>query len=193
MLGYKPEDSFEIDAKTGEKLNYYGCDNEKPKYIDIEGHYAQKQIEALGEYSIGFETEYFRPDEFITQNDFITLLISTFVNRNSVMLKNGEDVSAQYAFAKRTGIVSREETAPFENITRMQAAVYMIRMMGAEKIAKLDIYKPMFKDVNDKIGYANILGAMKVFNGDEKNNFNPDKKLTRADAVILIYNYLCNN
>lgn len=194
VLGYKLGDSFEVDAKTGERLNYYGSENKKIAYTDIDGHYAQKQIEALAEYSIGFETEQFKPDEFITQNDFITLLISTFVNRSAVMLKDGEGVSQQYRFAQNTGIIYGEEANPSETITRMQAAVYMIRMMGLEKIAELDnIYKPIFEDVDEGTGYANLLGAMKVFNGDEKNNFKPDKKLTRADAAILIYNYLNNN
>ena len=67
----------------------------------------------------------------------------------------------------------------------------MIRVLGIEEYAKLDkIYKPVFEDVNENVGYISILGAMGVFNGDENGLFNPDKNLTRADAAIVIYNYL---
>ena len=67
----------------------------------------------------------------------------------------------------------------------------MIRAMGAEKYAELSgIFKPMFPDISEKVGYISILAGMKVFCGDEKGNFNPKKQLTRAEAIMTIYNYL---
>ncbi len=52
------------------------------------------------------------------------------------------------------------------------------------------IYKSVFPDVTHNIGYISILAGLGVFNGDEQGMFNPQNKLTRADAAIIIYNYL---
>ena len=80
---------------------------------------------------------------------------------------------------------------PDEPLSRENSAIYLIRIMGIEEVAKLEgIYKSKFSDVEENIGYISILNAMGVFNGDENGNFNPKKNLTRADAMIVIYNYL---
>ena len=47
-----------------------------------------------------------------------------------------------------------------------------------------------FADVNTKKGYTAILSGMNVIKGDEYGNFNPSQNLSRADAAIMIYNYL---
>ena len=42
----------------------------------------------------------------------------------------------------------------------------------------------------DSVGFTSILGAMGVIKGDENGNFNPSGTVTRADAAIMLYNYL---
>ncbi len=190
VLGYKNEYVNEIDAISG-AIDDFGDESSKMTYSDIENHYAKKEIETLARFGIGFEGSEFKPDDVITVNEYITLLMSTFSHYTPIILKTSNDVTYEYKEAVRTGIIDFDKVTPDEPLTRENAAIYMIRVMGLEEVAKLNsIYKPVFKDVSQNVGYISILGAMGVFNGDENDNFNPDKKLTRADALILIYNYL---
>ena len=191
-LGYRIEDisSVKIGAFDG-KIKEYTNGQQKLNYKDISNHYAKEQIETLARFGIGFEGEEFKPDEIITQNEYITLLMATFSHYTPIILKSTNAVSNEYIDAKRTGIIKSDEQNPNDSLTREYAAIYMIRVLGIEEYAKLDkIYKPVFEDVNENVGYISILGAMGVFNGDENGLFNPDKNLTRADAAIIIYNYL---
>ena len=189
-LGYKSGYVNEIDAFSG------GIENVEDRsyqhtYEDISNHYAKKEIETLLKFGIGFEGSEFKPDDVITVNEYITLLMSTFTHHTPVILRITNDITSEYKEAVRNGIIDIDKVRPGEPLTRENAAIYMIRVMGLEEVAKLNsIYKPAFKDVVQNIGYISILGGMRVFNGDENDNFNPDKKLTRADAVIAIYNYL---
>ena len=68
----------------------------------------------------------------------------------------------------------------------------MVRALGFEEVATLNgIYVPIFADVSaDSVGFTSILGAMGVIKGDENGNFNPNGTVTRADAAIMLYNYL---
>ncbi len=190
VLGYKNEYINEIDAFSG-LIEDFGEESSKLTYSDISKHYAKKEIETLAKFGIGFEGAEFKPDDVITINEYITLLFSTFSNYTPIILKASNDVTYEYKEAARNGIIDVDKVNPDEPLTREDAAIYMIRIMGLEGVAKLDsIYKSVFKDVKENIGYISILGAMGVFNGDENGNFNPNKNITRADAAIVIYNYL---
>ncbi len=35
-----------------------------------------------------------------------------------------------------------------------------------------------------------LLSAMGVLSGDGNGNFNPNREMTRAESIIMIYNYL---
>lgn len=191
-IGYIIDDitSVEIDAFTG-KINENIYLQKKLSYTDIDNHYAKEQIETLARFGIGFEGSEFRPDEIITQNEYITLLMATFSNYTPIILKTANETSAEYKQAQRMGIVNSEEQNPNDALTREYAAIYMIRVIGIEEYAKINsIYKSVFPDVSHNIGYISILAGIGVFKGDENGLFNPYKQLTRADAIIAIYNYL---
>ncbi|NLM50551.1 MAG: S-layer homology domain-containing protein, partial [Clostridiaceae bacterium] len=56
------------------------------------------------------------------------------------------------------------------------------------------IFKTGFMDeaeiAPELVGYVAIAKGFKIINGDENGNFLPKKALTRAEAAIIIYNYL---
>ena len=63
--------------------------------------------------------------------------------------------------------------------------------IGAENYAKYnDIYVTPFNDVTENKGYIALLSAMGVLSGDGNGNFNPNREMTRAESIIMIYNYL---
>lgn len=173
-----------IDARSGKQLNYSGEEyvpQSIAAYNDIDGHYAQEAILSLAKHGISFEGESFRPEEKITQEDFMKLINSAF----------GNDGAEPYPIAKRRGIIKTEEIKSDAEVSREMAAVFLIRGMGAEEYASLDgIFIKPFEDVTSSIGAISILKGMGVLSGDGTGKFNPTETITRADSAMLIYKYL---
>lgn len=193
-LVYKLENkSINIDAFTGTMLDYSlnEAKTGTPVYTDIKGHYAEDKINKLLSFGIGFSGDEFKPDEAIRQKDFMTLLTAVFCNREILSDNDYDDI---YRDAKRNGFLTDGEISPESSVTRIEAAKFLIRAMKLDKVAELDgIFKTNLNDITDGIGYASILSGMKIINGDENGNFNPNSNLSRADSAIIIYNYLSVN
>ncbi len=184
-----------INALTGKLVTY---NNEeitgsegKIEYSDIDGHYAKEIIETLAYYGIGFDGGAFKPDEKITQKDYIALL--TTLNQSPIVIMGTDSAqySRAYTTAIRQNILSEEERDDDAIVTREKAAVYLIRAIGAEQFAKYDsIYVTPFKDVTQYKGYIALLNAMGIVSGNGDGNFNPQREITRAESAVIIYNYL---
>lgn len=190
-LIYDLDDSVLLNAFDGQRIGYDSEPVAQPftGYTDISGHYAENMINTLAAYGIRVQGDKFTPDAEITQGDFLKLLDSVFYNRSVVYLKaNG---AYDYDSLLRRGILSKDELNETAAVTRLDAAKFLIRAIGAEEYAKLKgIYACPFKDVADYEGYVCILYGMGVINGDGNGNFNPDVPMTYADAAVVIYNYL---
>lgn len=179
-----------VDALSGKLLTGYSSKEYKAStpiaYTDLTDHYAKDRVELLAEYGIGFEGGALRPQDEILKKEFTALLVNASW-RSSVILGDETDYDSIFRRVKRYGITSEDSDRP---ITRLEAARLMIKIMELEDTAGLDIYKPMFKDITENEGYTSILAGMGIFSGDGSGCFNPNVTLTRADALILIYNYL---
>lgn len=178
---YKPGSNVRLNPFTGELVNYRNEPDTDTvsvyEYSDIENHWAKEHIEALASYGIGFDGGEFKPDEKITERDFMFILTKTF-----------EPYMIDDVVYKMDGKTEASSTEP---VTRESAAVMMIKKMGADKFAQYeDIYVTPFKDVTENKGYIALLSAMKVVKGDTNGNFNPKNNMTRAEAACMIYNYL---
>lgn len=186
-------DSYDLtlDAFSGE-LKYKRDSEKVGEYTDIENHYAKDAIEALAKFGIGFADSEFKPDINITQADFVTLLNAAFKDYGPIVIYKGISYENIYDDAIADGIVKEDEYSPDADVTRDLAAKMMVRALGFEEVATLNgIYVPIFADVSaDSVGFTSILGAMGVIKGDENGNFNPSGTVTRADAAIMLYNYL---
>lgn len=187
--------SVSINPFTGKFVNYRNeevtADEDKIEYSDISGHYAEKYINELAYYGIGFDGGEFKPDEKITQKDFLALLTSVYQNGVIVLRDNKEQYDYIYRTSLRNNIISEDERDDDAAVTRENASIYMIRAMGAEEYAKYnDIYVPPFNDVTANKGYIALLAALGVVSGDDDQNFNPQREITRAESAVMIYNYL---
>lgn len=191
--GFDKEYPLEIDAYSG-KLLQGGTEYKKEapaSYSDISGHFAEDAIKTLASFGIAFEGSEFKPNEIITQKDFITLLISTFYRYSPIIIKASDTADDSYSNAISEGIILKDEKNPEAPVTRENAAVMIIRALRIDEYASLpDIFISPFADVTENIGHISILGAMGVFGGDQNGNFLPDKAMTRAEAIMCIYNYL---
>lgn len=189
-------DTENINPFTGKFVDYQNKEitedaSSKLEYSDIDGHYAEKYIKELAYYGIGFEGGEFKPNEKITQKDFLALLMSINGNDIIVLKNNLEQANWVYRNSAQNSIISEDERDDDAEVTREEAAVYMIRAIGAENYAKYnDIYVTPFNDVTGNKGYIALLSAMGVLSGDGNGNFNPNREMTRAESIIMIYNYL---
>lgn len=184
------DNNFTLDALDG-KLLYNFSEDAIDDYTDIDAHYAKEAINTLAKFGVGFDGGKFSPDEYIKQKDFVALLSAAFTTRHPIIIKAGFDYVSQYLAARNNGFITEDEFAPENEISRMDAAVMLIRAIGVEEAAKLEsIYISAFDDVTSNRGYVAILNAMGVVSGDEYGKFNPNNKLTRADAALMLYNYL---
>ena len=157
-------------------------------YSDISGHYAENAVNTLAESDIGFAGSELRPDEPIKQKEFAYLINQTVKNSsNYAIISDDTDIDS---FMNYVDFIAPEELNPEGNVTRRDAAKFTVRAMGYIDVAKLDIFKPIFNDMAEDVGYASILAGLKILNGDGNGNFNPEGVLTRAQALIIIYNYL---
>ncbi|MCX7745692.1 MAG: S-layer homology domain-containing protein [Clostridia bacterium] len=199
VYAVKPAKPVVFDANTGIILDQDGKPFKEKKaieYTDIKGHYAEKQITALAEYGIAFESDTFKPKDKITQQDFF-ILLSKVINNPGYYIpyaSKSDKTDEIYKLLIREGIVKESEKAPNALLTREDSVKFIIRALKYDKVADLkDIFICNFKD-KDKInpaliGYVTIASSLKIINGNGKF-FNPKGSLTRGDAAILIYNYL---
>lgn len=182
----------EIDAFTGEKFDsVYGAEPQKIyEYSDIGGHWAEKIIQKLGESQIGFKGEKFLPDEPANQLDLLKIFAAA--TRDSYYLNY--DMEDIYEMFIDEGILTKEEKNPSGFVKREDAFVYMVRLEGLEDVAKLhDIFKVEYADENliskEKIGYPAILTGKKIICGNG-GYIRPDELITRAEAAVMVYNYM---
>lgn len=188
ILVYRLEDYYnEIDAFTGELKNQYNEDL-IPEYTDIDGHYGENAITTLRKFCIGFDEPEFRPDDVMTKRDFTAIALSALKWNDGVIIYRNFDYDNTKRQAGSFNIEDADSDSP---VTREDAAVIMIKILGFDEVASLEgIYNCPFPDVTEHKGHISILNGMNVINGDENGNFNPTATLSRADGAILIYNYL---
>ncbi|WP_027621338.1 YcdB/YcdC domain-containing protein [Acetivibrio clariflavus] len=190
-----------LDAFTGTVLDYSGnpYKEEKPlEYTDIAGHYAQDEIEVLAQAGIGLEGPELKPDEKIKQKDFL-LLISQIINNGyafygKLSLSDDNETDNLYQLLMQEGIIKESEINPDSPLTREDSVKFVIRALKYDKIAELsDIFNCTFKDKDEinpeLIGHVVIAKGLNIVNG-YGNYFRPKEELKKADALIIIYNYL---
>ncbi len=177
-----------FDVNTLEPLNYKGEVQKRTVYEgynDIDDHYVKEYADALGKIGIFYEDENMRPDEIATQRDFVSLLAKM----------NGYSQSDISSFYKRTADRYFGGDKIDENalLKRIDAIRYAVNYKGYEEIAKIsDMFKTHFTDVpSDMTGYATLAAGLKIVS-DKTDKLNGDNYLTRAEALVIVFNLLNN-
>lgn len=169
-------DVFTLDAKTGGIVDYYGNAIGKNtatygNYTDIKDKELKKIAELLEDYGVALKTVNgkLKPNSAISEEDFIDLIGQLYLWNDS-------------------------SEKPAASITRAEAVKTMISTIYGSEIAELKgIFKSPFSDVKDSskyVGYAAIANAKGIVAGDK---LNPNDKLTKADALRWVYNYIINS
>jgi hypothetical protein len=199
IYSFAPGVPVKVDAQTGDMLDFNNNvykEFQMPNYADLENNYAKSQINALAEFGIYYDEENFKPDEKMNQKDFAYLISKTIdpsIFYPQMSLASSEKKS--YKILLDAGIILENEKSPESDLTREDCIKFVIRALKYDKIAELsNIFIYPFKD-EDKLapnmtGYITIAYGLKLINGYEDNTFRPSNTLTRAEAAVILYNYL---
>ena len=176
---------------------------EKPvlsvKLLDINGHWAQKNIEQLVASGVlgGYPDGTFKPNNTMTRAEFVTMLVKAFKLENKGA-KTFSDTTSHWAKdyiagAVVNGIVSGyndDSFGPDDLVTREQMAVMIAR------VAKLHVAvgKLKFIDSDSISSWARegitAIARNGIMKGYPDNTIKPQGNATRAEAVTVIVNTL---
>ena len=188
-----PVTNIEISAASQPEKSQIG-------FADVvTSHWAYQSVVALAELDIvsGFEDGSFRPDENVTREQFIKMLVEAFGFYDETAECNFSDVSKdawyyKYVASAFAGNITKGQGTIFgsgNSITREDAAVLIHRVM----VTDADEYeaKKTFADDSEFADYSKSavykLVDMSILSGMGNNSFAPKANLTRAQAAKIIY------
>jgi len=175
------------------------------KFVDLDTvMWAYEAISTLSDKNIinGKSEDRFAPNDLITREEFIKLVICALDENNSEGAVNFTDVSADAWYsgyisrAYEIGIVNGFEDGSFgvgKNITRQDIAVILCNALKYKDI-DVQMGELGFTDNDNISGYAkesvSVLSEAGIINGYEDGSFQPQANTTRAEAAQLIFKML---
>ncbi len=159
-------------------------------------HWAYDYIKALADRGVVSKGEFFRPDDFVTREEFTKMLILVSGEALSEENCNFSDTNSDawyYSYvanASKMGIAKGKGDGTFgigESILRQDAAVMAERLIKPETAEK----SLEFKDADEISDYAKDavknLSQKGILLGDENGFFNPKGMITRAECAKIVY------
>ncbi len=175
-------------------------------FSDAENHWAKDAIYYLKAQGIvnGVGNDNFMPDNKVTRAEFAKMIYSSFTSGISVGDAKFTDVKSSDWFntyvcaLSNVGIINGLGDglfAPFDTITRQDAAVILKRTLDYKKILLSDEREAVSFNDNASISdYAkaavDALYKSNLINGRDDMSFAPLDGLSRAEAAQMIYNIL---
>ncbi|MFD0714873.1 S-layer homology domain-containing protein [Paenibacillus sp. GCM10027626] len=201
-----------LDAQTGEWRNRETGERtslEKPHAADIEGHWAQRELQLMVDYkALDVVDGKVRPNQVITRGELIKMLVLAMNSGRQPRPFEGEtaakadfkDVSAdsgyfvyvQNALQQNLIDVGDGTFNPEAKVDRGEMAELIVRALGYNPLAEhSELFKIDFKDADKtkQKGQAAIvvgLGIMSLKDG----KFSPERDVTRAEAATAFFRYL---
>lgn len=176
-----------VDAHTGEALRQESAGN-GPAYDDLEGHWAQAQIEKLAQYGVGYASSRFHPDQALTQAGLVCLLAST---QGWLLLDpeaaEAEELDSAYAAAYGMGALTAREREDAAILTRSDVVRMLLDAAGYGSAARLEgIFTCAYTDradiPADELGYAALAQALGLAQGV----YAGAHTATRAEAAVML-------
>ena len=183
--------NYIIDPISGIRLDYMGQaykENKLPEYTDISGHWCEKTIKELLENGYYIDGDKFNPNMNITQINFLKYIYSP--------MQNNYTDDEFYDMLLKDGIIKKEEKSSSSFVSNQEAAKFIIRYLGYDKIATHpEIFSNPFKDnVQEQYkGYAAMCYALNIIKADRNGNFNGTHNISNAEAALIVYNLVKDN
>lgn len=202
-------DSYFLDAVTGQwrnSSNGEAMSLEKVHVTDIEGHYAQTELQIMLDYQALDVTDgKVSPNASITRGELVKMLVIAMNGGRSgiyygaeraASFKDVRNESPLFAYVENAvdrGIIQRgKDFNPQEIMNREDMAELIVGALGYKKLTDYaNIFSDKFSDAGllKNRGEAAIvigLGIMTLSDG----SFNPKQEVTRAQAAVAFYRYL---
>lgn len=184
------------------------------KFIDLkEVEWARNAIEKMAEKDMlkGVAENKFAPNKPVTKAEALAMILRVLGHDEEAQLelkaiKEGKkkskikDMAQEWALgyieiAKKGNLLADDEELTWKNLNkpaqRQEVAKYLVRAMGLEGEAAVSQDKPLpFKDAaavkKAFRGYVYVAYDRGMMRGDNKNNFQPNKSVTRAEMAVLV-------
>ncbi|MCM3610374.1 S8 family serine peptidase [Planococcus sp. MERTA32b] len=201
LAGHETEVSFTIVKEDAEE------EEEVVTFADIQGHWAQEEIEALATIGIiqGKTADLYAPEAQLTRAQYATLLVRTLDLPVEDYEGTFKDVSAKHwaaqyiEAAERAGIVLGKPDGTFKPdtaISRQDTAVMVIRAVEYEDASLLEDLDLSHKyaDQNKVQNYAkeavSQAYALGLMTGKNNNIFAPKADIKRGETAVVVYRAL---
>lgn len=172
------------------------------KFKDTENHWAKTYIEELYEKGIvkGIDSEHFAPDKEISRAEFIALIMRISGVGESEYYGDFADVSDDFwgagyiASALENGFIAKAEYfRPNDSIKREEAAKLIALIASDMPILSEDISFSDSGEISDwAADYIRDCAQRGLIKGDEHSRVNPKSRMTRAEAVTVIWRMMQN-
>ena len=189
-----------VDAVTGEAdFSVWSYETPRPEYDDLADSYAQKEIETLARYGVGwYGVREFKPREQVTELDMLLLMLSavgwqpdyeTYANASP------EELESIYSAAYYQGFIATREQNPTRMVTRTELCRCFVSLSGMQEAAMLKgIFRCGFSDEDqipeEDLGFVAIAKGLGVVQGDRNGAFRPSAGATRQELAVMLYRYL---
>jgi len=179
-----------VDAKTGRLVEQTRYDSDDITYEDLKGHQAEAAYTQLAEYRIGWLGGSARPDAKLTQKDLLFLLASA-----NGRLFAPDEVDSLYQYAYREGLIAQGNRADDRQLSRLELVQMLLDSLGFAPAAKLTgIYRCDFADSESlpegSLGYAALAQGLGIVSSGNSERFEPNRAVTRAEAVTMLWKYM---
>lgn len=169
-----------------------------------------KKVTALGIIDMS-GIDYFRPLSFVSRGEFAKAVIKVSDMGGTAIKKTKYSSFEQYytdvdrnnpyyEYINRianSGVMegtSKNRFSPDEYLTKAQAAAIIVRAMGLEDSSSESSMTTSFKDDSSIQPWAkksiNIAHRMGIITGNENNEIQPEKVLTRAECATMINRFI---
>ncbi|RXT04528.1 YcdB/YcdC domain-containing protein [Ammoniphilus sp. CFH 90114] len=194
-----------LSLKTGEEVV---AKEEKPSIQDLKGHWAEEELKYLLETGVlEAKDGKVAPETEITRGDFIDMLLGVIDGNHRRHYYPGQqpsqpsfkDVPTDHKYslavewAVERGVLEKgSEFRPDDQITREEAASFLVRALGYNKLAQHESMFTMNYEDTGEIkakGEVAIVTGIGIMNGYE-GKFHPDQALTRASAAVTLFKFL---
>lgn len=175
------------------------------KYPDIETHWAKNEINDLSEKGVisGYEDGTFKPDNSITRAEFLALATRLIDSEERADIDFNDVVSSDWYYdvvrkGVALGIISKDTSfRPDDLISREEMCKIVSGVSDKLGILEEDSGPIYFEDKDDislwAESYVAKMTASGIIKGNDRGEFLPKGKTTRAEAAAVIYRILIAN
>ncbi|WP_144933680.1 YcdB/YcdC domain-containing protein [Paenibacillus sp. 32O-W] len=206
-----PLDGLFLDASTGQwrsREDGSPANPEKQQASDLENHWARKELQLMMDYNaIDVVDGKVYPDKEITRGEMIKMLV---IARNGGGFVPYFDQSRKATFADvgssspyfsyveaavDANLIDRSQSSfqPDSHMNREELAALLVRALGYSKLAEHpDMFRLSAADA-DQIqlkGQVALVLGLGILTTSEDGRFQPEQKVSRAQAATSFYRYL---